>query len=217
MKLDPNKDYGFSTPHMSDSKKLPPWDAFRLKSIGEIFETCDEILDFGDSSRALSELFEKELQGKKRTTVDINADYGPDVVADICDLNMFADASIDGIILAAVLEHVYNPFKAVEEVMRVLKPGGKLYVYVPWMYRYHAPEREFSDYYRFSKDGVRYLFKDFSKLELCPVRGHMETVLNFTSRFGKKSLFNRLFGGLVRKFDKCDEKRTSGFNIMLER
>lgn len=216
MLLDPKKDYGFTELGVSDTKKLPVWDKFRLEKIKEIINTCEKILDFGNSSRSLSELLSNDLKNKEKISVDINKSYNPDVVADICDLNMFEDESIDGIICAAILEHVYNPFKAVSELFRVLKPGGKMFVYVPWLWKYHAPSTgEYSDYFRYSCDGVRYLFKDFSHVELCPLRGYIETILNLIPKLGKRSKFHRFFGGLIRRIDKYDERNTSGFNIYI--
>lgn len=216
MLLDPSKDYGFTQLGVSTTADLPFWDKFRLEKVQEIFKTCEFIIDFGNSSRELSKLLANDLKGKKKVSVDINECYSPDIVADICDLDTFEDESVDGIICAAILEHVYNPFLAVSELHRILKKCGKSFIYVPWLYNYHAPATgEFNDYYRFSKDGIKYLFKDFNKVELCPVRGRIETILNLTSTFGKRSLFQKHFGKIVRKIDKYDENYASGFNVFI--
>ncbi|MDT7540292.1 MAG: hypothetical protein QOE33_196 [Acidobacteriota bacterium] len=45
-----------------------------------------------------------------------------------CD---FASESFDVIILAAVLEHLYNPDETIAEIARLLRPGGALFVDVP--------------------------------------------------------------------------------------
>jgi SAM-dependent methyltransferase len=45
-----------------------------------------------------------------------------------CD---FYDASFDVVILAAVLEHLYDPVEVVQEIVRILKPGGLLFLDVP--------------------------------------------------------------------------------------
>jgi SAM-dependent methyltransferase len=218
MLLDKNKNYGFTQLKASDTRELPSWDIFRLQKIQEIFKTCAVILDFGDSSRALSDLFSYELKNKNRLTVDINESYNPNIVADICNLNMFENESIDGIICTAIFEHVYNPFSAVSELFRVMKPSGKMFVYVPWMFKYHAPSNgEYLDFFRYSRDGVCYLFKDFSNIEICPVRGHIETILNLIPRLGKGSRFIRIFGKIIRKIDRYDETHTSGFNIFLNK
>jgi len=140
MRLDKNKDYGF-TVNATESNELPFWDRFRFEKIQEIFTTCETIIDFRSSSRRLYESF-KNVE-RNRISVDINESYNPDVVGDICDLNMFKDESIDGIICTAILEHVYNLFKAVQEIYRILKKGGKVFVYLPWIWRYHASKGEY--------------------------------------------------------------------------
>jgi SAM-dependent methyltransferase len=43
----------------------------------------------------------------------------------------FADHSFDAVILAAVLEHLYDPDATVREIARVLRPGGAFFVDVP--------------------------------------------------------------------------------------
>ncbi|HEV7394866.1 MAG TPA: methyltransferase domain-containing protein [Pyrinomonadaceae bacterium] len=41
------------------------------------------------------------------------------------------DNSIDTVILAAVLEHLYNPNEVIREIARILRPGGALFIDVP--------------------------------------------------------------------------------------
>jgi SAM-dependent methyltransferase len=43
----------------------------------------------------------------------------------------FAAGSFDAVILAAVLEHLYDPDETVREIARVLRPGGAFFVDVP--------------------------------------------------------------------------------------
>ncbi len=43
----------------------------------------------------------------------------------------FPDASFDVVILAAVLEHLYNPDEIIEEISRILRQGGALFLDVP--------------------------------------------------------------------------------------
>jgi SAM-dependent methyltransferase len=53
-----------------------------------------------------------------------------DIKADICNLP-FEDASFDWILCNHVLEHIPNDQKAMQELFRVLKPGGKALLQVP--------------------------------------------------------------------------------------
>ncbi len=43
----------------------------------------------------------------------------------------FPSASFDVVILGAVLEHLYNPDETIQEISRILRPGGALFLDVP--------------------------------------------------------------------------------------
>ena len=62
----------------------------------------------------------------------------------------FADGSFDAIWSIAVLEHVQQPEKALQEIVRVLKPGGVAYLAPAWHCRSWAAEgyqvRPWSDF-----------------------------------------------------------------------
>jgi len=96
----------------------------------------------------------------------INVDLFPfnkvDIIASTDDLP-FADNSIDKIILEASIEHVTNPNKTIEEIHRVLKKGGMLFMTVPFIVGYHDSP---SDYWRWTKEGLKLLLKDFEIVEI---------------------------------------------------
>ena len=212
--LDPSKDYGFTDADIKNISDLPVWDEFRLTKIHEIFQTCSRIVDFGNSSRMLSDLFAQDAQDKIKLHVDVNPSVHPDFVADICHMPMRNDSHIDGIICASILEHVYDPVTASSELYRILKPGGKLFLYVPWLLNYHIHEAQgVRDYFRLSRDSIRFLFSKFSSLEICPVRGRIETILNLIPSLGKRSTFHRWFKKFIRKIDVRTEETASGFNV----
>jgi SAM-dependent methyltransferase len=72
------------------------------------------------------------------------------------------DASVHCVLCMVVLEHTRNPRRVILEFARVLKPGGKLVMVVPFLWGEHqAPH----DYFRFTRHGVRCLF-DSSGLRL---------------------------------------------------
>ncbi len=63
----------------------------------------------------------------------------------------YPDASVDHVMCVEVLEHCVEPIKLLEEMTRVLKPGGQLLLTVPWSARrHHIPH----DYHRFSRDAL---------------------------------------------------------------
>lgn len=67
----------------------------------------------------------------------------------------FSDATFDGVLSLAVLEHVRDPFRCAEEVARVVKPGGKIYVAVPFLQPYHGYPHH---YYNMTVAGLGNLF-----------------------------------------------------------
>ncbi|MDB9739663.1 hypothetical protein OAB10_05130, partial [Candidatus Pelagibacter sp.] len=110
---------------------------------------------------------------------------------------------------------------AVNNLIKMLKPNGIIFGYVPYLYHYHAPNNlQFQDYFRFSKDALSYLFKDFKEVELFPVRGRISTPLNimFAGRWKKyieKTGLNILLDRFVS--DEKNFKQCSGFNFILKK
>jgi SAM-dependent methyltransferase len=90
--------------------------------------------------------------GNDYKTLDISAEFDPDIVADICDTGL-EGASYDLVILSQTLEHIYDFRKAVKECSRILKKGGWLIIDCPFYYPYHA-EPEFADYWRLSPSAM---------------------------------------------------------------
>jgi SAM-dependent methyltransferase len=77
-----------------------------------------------------------------------------DVVADLNELLPLEAAHFDTVILSDVLEHIREPQQLVGEIFRVLKPGGKLIMNVPYFYWLH--EEPF-DYYRYTKHALKFM------------------------------------------------------------
>ena len=80
------------------------------------------------------------------------SDRARDVRADAHVLP-FADASVDSILLVGVLEHVDEPDRVLAEALRVLKPGGRGYIAVPFLQMEHADQ----DYVRWTRQGFQRL------------------------------------------------------------
>lgn len=78
------------------------------------------------------------------------------------------EGCVDAVVLQAVLEHVLDPWRVVEEVHRVLRPGGLVYAETPFMQQVHAGAWDFT---RFSDSGQRWLFRRFSELDRGLVAG----------------------------------------------
>jgi SAM-dependent methyltransferase len=85
-----------------------------------------------------------------------------DLIADAADLPLTNDAA-DLIINRTMLEHVPQPKATVKEMHRLLKPGGWIICYLPFMQPFHAAP---DDYHRWTISGIKTLFKDFNELEV---------------------------------------------------
>ena len=188
---------------------------FRDRILDEI-EPNDHVLDIGMAMRDKH----KDIISAKLETLDVN-DFGsyPDIICDICSNIDGLEKKYDKIICLAILEHVYNPFKGIENLIKMLKNNGSIYGFVPYLYNYHAPQDlNFQDYFRFSKDSLSYLFKDFNYVELFPYRGRISSSLhilfgNKWKRYIEKTKLNFFLDKFVT--DEINFKQCSGFYFIL--
>jgi SAM-dependent methyltransferase len=88
----------------------------------------------------------------------------------VCDAHEipFPDETFDGVIIQAVLEHVVDPYRCVEEVHRVLRDGGIVYAETPFMQQVHSGRYDFT---RFTDLGHRRLFRRFEETSRGPGGG----------------------------------------------
>jgi SAM-dependent methyltransferase len=115
-----------------------------------------DVLDVGVYCR-------REYFGPGYVTV---GEYEEDVKGDLCALP-FPDASFDGVVLTEVLEHCKNPFAAIKEVQRVLRPNGLALVTSPFIWPWHGTE-DYQDYWRFTHQGWALLLDGFLQVEIVP-------------------------------------------------
>lgn len=98
------------------------------------------------------------LAGGVRESVDI-AELPSETltwVADLMDMPEVPSQRYDCVVCHQVLEHVPRPWKALEEINRILKPGGTLVVSVPHMSRLHELPH---DYFRYTPNGLSSLLE----------------------------------------------------------
>ena len=95
----------------------------------------------------------------------VNLDLAPMPAVDVCGNGEglpFRDAAFQGVVARGVLEHVRSAEAVMAEVRRVLRPGGFLYVEVPFMQPLHlSPE----DHRRFTLPGLRGFLGGFEEVE----------------------------------------------------
>lgn len=183
------------------------WDKF-LKEKIEILAKCNVVYDIGGGAAPRD-----RKHFHKYVLVDVDETYKPDIIADIQKLP-FNDNSTPGIICLSVLEHVENPFKAADEMHRVLEDGGVALISVPFIWPYHG-NPHYKDYWRFSKDGVKVLFKNFSKIEVVQAGGYFSVLTNLIPAYLKIDQFLRPFAEYIDDRFKFGRRNNTEFFVFL--
>lgn len=143
----------------------PQWLMPARKLESELLNCQGWILDIGSASRWLeAEVSERARYVALDYPMTALGLYGtrPDVFGDASVLP-FADASIDAVACFEVMEHVRHPERVLDEIARVLKPGGSAYFSMPFLYPVHdAPH----DYQRWTVHGWEHMLgkKGFSEV-----------------------------------------------------
>ena len=118
----------------------------------------------------------------------------------------FADQSIDGVWIQAVLEHVLDPALVVAEIHRVLKPRGLVFADTPFMQQVHEGAYDFT---RYTLSGHRWLFRRFKLIDAgcssgpgTTLRWAIEYFVRFLTRSQKLASAAGLAFSWLRFFDK---------------
>ena len=143
-------------------------------------------LDLGCSDSPYSKYF------KNRIGFDIKKGKGVDVVGDAHNLP-FEDNKFDVILCTEVLEHLHTPEIAILEMKRVLKRGGILILTTRFIFPIHDVP---NDYFRYTKYGLKYLFKDWIILEL---KEEVSTIQTIAVLFQRIAYQTNVKGGKITK------------------
>jgi len=131
--------------------------------VGEIFPPIEaelgpyqryfkgNVLNAGAGNRDIRHLINGRLYNQDIQTGLHNANI--DIFSPLHQIPIEADF-FDAIICNAVLEHVQNPAEVLTEFKRVCKPGGILYLCVPFMQPEHLDP---TDFQRYTIDGLKRL------------------------------------------------------------
>lgn len=168
------------------------------------------ILDIGGGHQFQKGMakYQSLFYGKRYETMDNSPAYKPNIVGDIHSMP-FKDGSIDAILCNSVFEHLYNPNKAMEEIYRVLKKGGKVLIYTHFIYPYHGRKGVYGDYFRFTEDSLRYLLRNFSQLEIKKQGGYFRALMFFLPLQNKLKLFWEPLAYLLDKLLRTETRSTT--------
>jgi SAM-dependent methyltransferase len=104
-----------------------------------------------------------------------------DQMVDLTGTLPFEEASFDTVLLTDVLEHIPEPLNLMCEIARILRPGGKLILGVPFFYWLHEMPY---DFHRYTEFALR-RFCELSGLrvvELVPYGGLPDVMLDLSSK-----------------------------------
>lgn len=116
-----------------------------------------KVLDVGAGSTRGSHYRYLTLEaGASITSVDIDPKEQPDILADISQGIPVSNGAYNTVLALNVLEHVPDASAVLSEVSRVLVPGGKLYIVVPFFVRVHPTPH---DFYRYTNEGLEHVLR----------------------------------------------------------
>ncbi len=169
------------TSSSSSKKKQPPYlNASRVhlrKAVRRFARGTKNgmvVLDAGAGKSPYRGLF-KHAQYEAADFAALSTNYAPlDYVCDISDIPV-EDERFDRVLFNQVLEHLPEPDRALTELHRVLKPGGRLFCSVPLFYEEHQQPY---DYYRYTQFSLRQIFEEagFEVVRIEWLEGYLGTV-----------------------------------------
>jgi SAM-dependent methyltransferase len=115
------------------------------------------LLDFGCGRKPYEDLFhvkeyigiDMEQTGHEHTLSKVDVYYDGKNIP-------FPDNSFDSVFCSEVFEHVFNLEEVLVEIKRVLKPGGKILITVPFSWNEHEIPFDFA---RYSSFGIRHILE----------------------------------------------------------
>ena len=114
------------------------------------------VLDAG-AGRSPYRRFFKHAQYESADFAKLSTRYAPlDYVCDMTDIPV-EDGRFDRVLFNQVLEHLPEPGLALQELNRVLKPGGRIFCSVPLFFPEHQVPY---DFFRYTQFGLKKLFAD---------------------------------------------------------
>lgn len=134
-------------------------------------------LNIGAGKTTFREYFPNQVT----TDVEQRPGMQIDIVADAHDLSPIPDASYDLVLFTEVLEHLHSPQKAIDEIERILRPGGLVLLTTRFIFPLHSSP---IDYFRYTKYGLRHLMRNFEIVELSDEANTMETLAIIYQRLG---------------------------------
>lgn len=147
---------------------------------------------------------------------DVGEGHGSlDLVADAHSLP-FRDQLFDFVLAIEVFEHLRCPSRAAAEIYRVLKPGGKAVVTIPFMFHVHGDPYDFQ---RLTGSGLEELFVEFFSVDVQPFGGRVHVISDIVSTTWRPLATLRCINWLLMLpfFDQTSVDCPSGYYVSLSK
>jgi SAM-dependent methyltransferase len=79
------------------------------------------------------------------------------------ELSKIADDSYEVILCTGLLEHIPDPQRLIDDLRRILKPGGKLIISASAVFAFHECP---NDFFHFTPFSFKLMFRDWSRIEM---------------------------------------------------
>ena len=133
-----------------------------------------------------------------------------DVVGDAHELSKYFDKRFDLIFSSAVFEHLAMPWKVSTEIIKLLKPGG--YVFIETHYSYISHERPWH-FFQFSENAIDLLFPEKFGMK-CLRKGCCNLVEGYFSKdYASEYLKGRAVNGLYCHAEYLGQKQIDVDNL----
>jgi SAM-dependent methyltransferase len=167
--------------------------------------TSGVVLDVG----AKAAPYREYVPAERYLRLDIDASRQPDICCDLHLLEWRGDP-FDTVLAIEILEHLYDPQRAIDRIQAVLKPGGVCILSTRFMYRYHPDPQ---DYYRFTWDSLQYLFRNFRHVEVHHHGNRAQVLWEVINAGGRSRVFLNLLNPLIATFSSSRTKFPLGFVV----
>ncbi|HLF24908.1 MAG TPA: class I SAM-dependent methyltransferase [Anaerolineae bacterium] len=115
-----------------------------------------KVVDLGCGPPANRGPVRDEVGAENYFGVDLDIRNEPDLVTDIARMP-FASESLDLVRAFSVFEHTYNYRAILDDLFRVLRPGGSLFIQTPFLLEFHGYP---SDYFRYTHIAWRRILEE---------------------------------------------------------
>jgi len=166
------------------------------------------VLDVGSKASP----YKDRIPHTRYLRLDLDPRTAPDLCCDVQAIDC-ADAQFDALIATEVLEHILEPQRAVDEMWRVLRPGGVCIASTRFLYPYHPDPR---DYYRFTWDSLAHLFRRFTQVEVIPHGNRLQAVWSLLDHGIARGIL-RPFNPLIARVNFERTRVPLGFVVFAKR